>query len=79
MLEDGYGMRCARLSLDDFYLTRAQREELARTQHPLLRTRGVPGTHDVALGQRTIDALAARRRRRRAAAALRQGARRPRA
>lgn len=57
VLEDGHGKRCARVSLDDFYLTRAQREELARTQHPLLRTRGVPGTHDVSLAERTIDAL----------------------
>jgi D-glycerate 3-kinase len=57
VLEDGHGMRCARLSLDDFYLTHAEREELARTRHPLLRTRGVPGTHDVSLAERTIDAL----------------------
>ncbi len=34
-------------SLDDFYLTRAERMELARTVHPLLQTRGVPGTHAV--------------------------------
>src|SRR3546814_20686972 len=30
---------------------------MARSIHPLLRTRGVPGTHDVALGLRVIDAL----------------------
>lgn len=48
----------AALSLDDFYLPRAQREELARTTHPLLRTRGVPGTHDVELAQAVIDSLA---------------------
>ena len=47
------------LSIDDFYLPRAQREELARTVHPLLRTRGVPGTHDVELAQAVIDSLAA--------------------
>lgn len=44
------GMAVAALSLDDLYLTRAEREALARDVHPLLRTRGVPGTHDVALG-----------------------------
>jgi D-glycerate 3-kinase len=38
------------LSIDDLYLTRAQRGELARDVHPLLQTRGVPGTHDLALG-----------------------------
>jgi len=48
----------AALSIDDFYLPRAQREELARTVHPLLRTRGVPGTHDVELAQAVIDSLA---------------------
>jgi D-glycerate 3-kinase len=38
------------VSLDDLYRTRREREALARDVHPLLRTRGVPGTHDVALG-----------------------------
>ncbi|MBQ77476.1 MAG: kinase [Cellvibrionales bacterium] len=35
------------LSLDDFYLSRQQRQHLAKTVHPLLFTRGVPGTHDI--------------------------------
>jgi D-glycerate 3-kinase len=52
------GLPASALSLDDFYLPRAQREELARTVHPLLRTRGVPGTHDVELTQAVIDSLA---------------------
>ncbi|WP_176591812.1 kinase [Sphingobium sp. EM0848] len=51
------GMPVAILSIDDLYLTRAEREALGRSVHPLLRTRGVPGTHDVALGLRVIDAL----------------------
>lgn len=51
------GIAAASLSLDDLYLTRAERLELARTVHPLLATRGVPGTHDVALGLDTIAAL----------------------
>jgi D-glycerate 3-kinase len=46
------------VSIDDFYLPRAQREELARSVHPLLRTRGVPGTHDVELAQAVIESLA---------------------
>ena len=50
-------MPAAVLSLDDLYLTRAERLELGRKVHPLLRTRGVPGTHDVALGLATIAAL----------------------
>lgn len=52
------GVPSAILSIDDLYLTRGEREALARDVHPLLRTRGVPGTHDVALGLATIDALA---------------------
>jgi D-glycerate 3-kinase len=45
------------MSLDDFYLTQAQRQALARQVHPLLAMRGPPGTHDVGLACRTLDAL----------------------
>lgn len=51
------GIRTAVLSLDDLYLTKAERERLAATVHPLLLTRGVPGTHDIPLGLRVIEAL----------------------
>ena len=51
------GVRTARLSLDDFYLPGSAREALAREVHPLLRTRGVPGTHDVARGLDVFDRL----------------------
>jgi len=44
-------------SIDDFYLTKAQRKRLGQTVHPLLETRGVPGTHDVRLALDTLDAL----------------------
>lgn len=53
------GLQAATLSIDDFYLTRAQRRQLARDVHPLLATRGSPGTHDVALALHTLDALRA--------------------
>jgi D-glycerate 3-kinase len=53
------GRPTAILSLDDLYLTKRQREKLARDVHPLLRTRGVPGTHDVALGLATLGNLRA--------------------
>src|SRR5262249_8913025 len=36
---------------------RTEREQLAREVHPLYGTRGVPGTHDVALGLALLDAL----------------------
>lgn len=55
----GKGWRAAALSLDDLYLTRAERLALARDVHPLLATRGVPGTHDVALGLSLLAALEA--------------------
>ena len=45
------------LSLDDVYLRESERKKLAQEVHPLFRTRGVPGTHDVRLAQRTLDAL----------------------
>ena len=51
------GLAALALSIDDFYLGRAARRRLARDVHPLLATRGVPGTHDVALLQATLDAL----------------------
>jgi D-glycerate 3-kinase len=50
------------VSIDDLYRTRREREALAEQIHPLMRTRGVPGTHDVALGLAlfaSIDAGAA--------------------
>jgi len=50
-------LRTVSLSLDDFYLTHAERQTLADTVHPLLKTRGVPGTHDIALALTTINSL----------------------
>ncbi|WP_315762646.1 kinase [Sphingomonas sp. Y38-1Y] len=55
------GLSTVTLSLDDLYLPRSDRERLAQEVHPLLRTRGVPGTHDVALGVSILDALRAGR------------------
>ena len=49
------------LSLDDVYLTRAERSVLAQTEHPLLAVRGPPGTHDLDLADRVIDDLLAGR------------------
>ncbi|MCZ6641109.1 MAG: kinase [Gammaproteobacteria bacterium] len=43
-------------SLDDFYLTQSERRTLAEQVHPLFATRGVPGTHDVALCRSTLVA-----------------------
>jgi D-glycerate 3-kinase len=56
-LLNGRGVRTAVLSLDNLYLTRAERAALARTTHPLLMTRGPPGTHDTNLGHRLLRDL----------------------
>lgn len=46
------------LSIDDFYLTHESRRSLAKRVHPLLATRGVPGTHDLPLMHETLQRLA---------------------
>lgn len=56
-LHAGAGLAVAVLSLDDLYLPSAERARLATQVHPLLQTRGVPGTHDVRLGVRLIERL----------------------
>lgn len=45
------------VSIDDFYLGRDARMQLARDLHPLFATRGVPATHDIALAEATFAAL----------------------
>ena len=57
ILREGFGYRVAGLSIDDLYKTHAERERLGHDVHPLLVTRGVPGTHDVALGLAVIGEL----------------------
>ncbi len=53
------GLSVAVISIDDIYLTQDERKRLAAEVHPLLQTRGVPGTHDVALGVDLIGRLKA--------------------
>ncbi|NII12005.1 kinase [Oleiagrimonas sp. C23AA] len=45
------------LSLDDYYLGRGDRRTLARKMHPLMITRGVPGTHDLDALIAAIDGI----------------------
>ena len=47
----------AQISIDDVYLTRAEREAMARDVHPLFVTRGPPGTHDLDLLSGLMDRL----------------------
>lgn len=46
------GIRVAAVSLDDYYLSKSERQRLAQQVHPWLVQRGVPGTHDI---QRAIN------------------------
>jgi D-glycerate 3-kinase len=57
ILTQVYGKRVVGFSIDDLYKTRAEREVMAQEIHPLFRTRGVPGTHDVDLGLATLQKL----------------------
>jgi D-glycerate 3-kinase len=52
------GLKAIAISIDDFYLSRQQRQALALNVHPLLATRGVPGTHDLKLALATLKSLA---------------------
>lgn len=58
-LESPHAWRVAVLSIDDFYLTKAERRQLGDDVHPLLATRGVPGTHDVDMLLKCLERLKA--------------------
>ena len=42
-----FNLNVFRISIDDFYKTRKERINLSKRVHPMLLTRGVPGTHDI--------------------------------
>lgn len=55
-LSNTHGLTVVSMSLDDFYLSTNARQSLAVNIHPLLATRGVPGTHNVqCLGEVLTD------------------------
>ena len=49
ILQNYFKLNVFKISIDDFYKTRKDRKLLSKNKHPLLMTRGVPGTHDVDL------------------------------
>ncbi len=57
ILTEGFNLKVVGFSIDDLYKTYDERIELSETIHPLLRTRGVPGTHDVELGMEILNSL----------------------
>jgi len=44
-----FRLKVFRISIDDFYKTRKERIRLSKRIHPMLLTRGVPGTHDIGM------------------------------
>ena len=42
-----FKLKVFKISIDDFYKTRKERIVLSKKVHPMLLTRGVPGTHDI--------------------------------
>ena len=57
VLQNFFHYKVISCSIDDFYLTRTEREILSKEVHPLLLTRGVPGTHDVDLAIEIFNSL----------------------
>ena len=57
ILKKKYGINLCVFSLDDFYKTKIERFKMSKKIHPLFLTRGVPGTHDIALLNRTVKNL----------------------
>ena len=57
ILKDVFKKRSVGFSIDDIYKTKEERERVAKKIHPLCSVRGVPGTHDIGLGNKTIDSL----------------------
>ncbi len=47
ILEKYFKLKVFKISIDDFYKTRKERISLSKKIHPMLLTRGVPGTHDI--------------------------------
>ncbi len=47
ILEKNFKLKVFKISIDDFYKTRKERIALSKKVHPMLLTRGVPGTHDI--------------------------------
>ena len=57
ILKRKYGLDLCVFSIDDFYKTKAERIRMSKKVHPLFLTRGVPGTHDIGLINKTIKKL----------------------
>ncbi len=47
ILSKYFKLNVFKISIDDFYKTKKERISLSKRVHPMLLTRGVPGTHDI--------------------------------
>ena len=56
-LSEQYDLNVVVMSLDDFYLDQSQRCAIAEKVHPLFKTRGVPGTHNMTLAAKVLAQL----------------------
>ena len=54
LLQEKHQLKAVSCSIDDFYLSKDNRLQLAHSIHPLLKTRGVPGTHNIPLLKQTL-------------------------
>ncbi len=61
ILKKKYGLNLCVFSIDDFYKTKIERKKISKKFHPLFLTRGVPGTHDIKLINKTIIKLKKRK------------------
>lgn len=52
-----YNLNVVVMSLDDFYFSRIEREMIASDVHPLFKTRGVPGTHNMCQAKTVLNNL----------------------
>ncbi len=57
ILKKKYGLELCVFSIDDFYKTKKERKKMSKKIHPLFITRGVPGTHDIHLINKTLKEL----------------------
>ena len=61
ILKKKYGLETCIFSIDDFYKTKSERKKMSLKAHPLFLIRGVPGTHDLNLINKTIKKLKKRK------------------
>ncbi len=57
LLQQAFDKSVVLLSLDDYYLTRDERQKLSEEVHPLFTVRGVPRTHDIDRLAEAIESL----------------------